>query len=116
MEPRCTVVFNQVILVLVSYIEYINILWPFADTVIIHHSTINLVCIFAEKTLYDFPQQFNNTYLKKRADLIRSQSRFNTLKVRNAQYLDMINDLKAPTKMSVFKPLKKLYHVHLQKV
>ena len=97
-------------------IEYINIIWPFSDTVIIHHSTINLVCIFAEKTLYDFPQQFNNTYLKKRVDLIRSQSGFNTLKVRNAQYLDMINDLKAPTKMSVFKPLKKLYHVHLQKV
>ena len=43
MEPRCTVVFNQVILVLVSYIEYINIIWPFADTVIINHSTINLL-------------------------------------------------------------------------
>ena len=80
MEPRCTVVFNQVILVLVSYIEYINIRWPFADTFIIHHSTINLVCIFAEKTLYDFRQQFNNTYLKERVDLITSQSGFNTLK------------------------------------
>ena len=45
MKPRCTVVFNQVILVLVSYIEYINIRWPFADTLIINHSTINLVCI-----------------------------------------------------------------------
>ena len=50
MEPRCTVVFNQVILVLVSYIEYINIRWPYANTVIIHHSTINLVCIF---TIFD---------------------------------------------------------------
>ena len=80
MKPRCTVVFNQVILVLVSYIEYINIRWPFADTVIIHHSTINLFCIFAERTLYDFRQQFNNTYLKERVDLITSQPEFNTLK------------------------------------
>lgn len=80
MEPRCRVAFNQVILVLVSYIEYINILWPFADTVIVHHSTINLVCIFAEKTLYDFPQQLNNTYLKETVDFITSQLGFNTLK------------------------------------